>query len=145
MGLFDDGDKTEPATGRKRGEARRGGNIAKSNDLNVAVLLLAVFSVIYFIGLPSVKKISRMMTDILGRMADFRGEQLEVTSMFADIVVATTPHMAVSDRKGNFSLSNVPAGDYTVTVIYGDKQIERVVEITDAGGPLIVEGATATR
>ena len=67
------------------------------------------------------------------------------TSMFADIVVATTPHMAVSDRKGNFSLSNVPAGDYTVTVIYGDKQIERVVEITDAGGPLIVEGATATR
>ena len=67
------------------------------------------------------------------------------TSMFADIVVATTPHMAVSDRKGNFSLSNVPAGDYTVTVIYGDKQIERVVEITDASGPLIVEGATATR
>ena len=53
--------------------------------------------------------------------------------------------MAVSDRKGNFSLSNVPAGDYTVTVIYGDKQIERVVEITDASGPLIVEGATATR
>ena len=43
------------------------------------------------------------------------------TSMFADIVVTTTPHVAVSDREGNFSLSNVPAGDYTVTVIYGDK------------------------
>jgi flagellar biosynthetic protein FlhB len=36
-------DKTEPATPRKRQEARERGQVAKSTDLNTAVLLLAAF------------------------------------------------------------------------------------------------------
>jgi len=42
------GEKTEPATPHKRQEARKKGQVFKSNDLNSAVIILAVFSVIYF-------------------------------------------------------------------------------------------------
>ena len=60
-------------------------------------------------------------------------------SMFADIVATTTPYVAVSDREGHFSLSDVPVGDYTLTVLYGDRQIERVVEIGESGAPLVID------
>jgi flagellar biosynthetic protein FlhB len=45
------GEKTEPATPHKRQEARKKGQVFKSNDLNSAVIILAVFTVIYF-GFP---------------------------------------------------------------------------------------------
>ena len=60
------------------------------------------------------------------------------TSMFADVVATTAPHSTMTDREGNFTLSEVPAGDYTVTVLFGGSTIERTVQITDAVTPLIL-------
>ena len=63
------------------------------------------------------------------------------TAMFADVVATTAPHAAMTDREGNFMLSDVPAGDYTVTVLFGGTEIERLVQITDAATPLILQDA----
>ncbi len=45
------GEKTEKATPRKREEARKKGQVFRSNDLNSAFIILSVFAVIYF-GFP---------------------------------------------------------------------------------------------
>ena len=50
MPFEDLGEKTEPATPRKRQEARERGQVAKSTDLNVALLLLAAFLVLLIWG-----------------------------------------------------------------------------------------------
>ncbi len=42
------GEKSEQATPRKREEAREQGTVAKSQDLNTALLLLAAFLVLFF-------------------------------------------------------------------------------------------------
>ena len=60
------------------------------------------------------------------------------TSMFADVVATTSPYSTITDREGNFTLFGVPAGDYTVTVLFGGTTIERVVKITDAATPLVL-------
>ncbi|MGE3164241.1 MAG: flagellar biosynthesis protein FlhB [Planctomycetota bacterium] len=44
----DAGEKTEPATARKRQEAREQGTVARSQDLVTAMMLLAAFLVVYF-------------------------------------------------------------------------------------------------
>ncbi|MEM7168392.1 MAG: flagellar biosynthesis protein FlhB [Planctomycetota bacterium] len=42
------GEKTEQATARKREESRQQGTVAKSQDLNTAILLVAAFLVLFF-------------------------------------------------------------------------------------------------
>ena len=44
---FFSGEKTEKATPKKRQDARKKGQTAKSQDINTAVGLLAVFSISY--------------------------------------------------------------------------------------------------
>ncbi|MED4989875.1 MULTISPECIES: flagellar biosynthesis protein FlhB [Bacillaceae] len=44
------GEKTEKATPRKRQEVREKGQVAKSADINTAIVMLVVFLVLYFLG-----------------------------------------------------------------------------------------------
>lgn len=44
------GEKTEKATPKKRQESRKKGQVAKSQDVNTAIVLLAVFLVLFFTG-----------------------------------------------------------------------------------------------
>src|SRR5438128_904890 len=53
MALFDTGERTEPATARKRQEAREQGQVARSHDLSSALVLLAVCLALHFLGLPA--------------------------------------------------------------------------------------------
>ncbi len=85
MPLFDEGEKTEAPTPRKRTRAREQGNVAKSQDLNVAFLLLAMFSALYFLGFPSVTRLAGIMRDMLGRMAAFDGGQDSLMQLFGVI------------------------------------------------------------
>ncbi len=48
LSVFADPEKTEKATPRRRQKAREEGNVSQSPDLNTAVSLLAVASVVYF-------------------------------------------------------------------------------------------------
>ncbi len=54
MALFDDGDRIEPATPRKRQEAREKGQVARSQDLAAALVLLAACLAVNFWGLPAI-------------------------------------------------------------------------------------------
>ena len=55
MALYEDGDRTEPATPRRRQEAREQGQVAKSQDLNTALILLAACLALHFLGLPGLR------------------------------------------------------------------------------------------
>ncbi len=48
LSVFADPEKTEKATARRRQKAREEGNVSQSPDLNTAISLLAVASVVYF-------------------------------------------------------------------------------------------------
>lgn len=52
------GEKTEPATPRKRQEARSRGQVAKSQDLSTALMLLVAFGVFYFVAESLLKSMS---------------------------------------------------------------------------------------
>ena len=54
------GEKTEPATPRRREEVRKKGQVAKSADLNSSVVLLSAMLALYFLLPPLI----RMLTDI---------------------------------------------------------------------------------
>jgi flagellar biosynthetic protein FlhB len=62
MALFDTGDRTEPATPRKRQEAREQGQVARSHDLSTALVLLAGCMALHFLGLPALKSLGARMT-----------------------------------------------------------------------------------
>lgn len=49
--MAEGGDKTEAATPRRRQEARESGNIARSTDLNAAVILLVAILILYYLGM----------------------------------------------------------------------------------------------
>ena len=62
-------DKTERATPKRRNEARKQGNVAKSNDLNNAVVLSAGLIGLMFMGPKVVSGISDSMRTIFGEIA----------------------------------------------------------------------------
>jgi flagellar biosynthesis protein FlhB len=62
-------DKTEKATPKRRNEARRQGNVAKSNDLNNAVVLAAGLVGLMFMGPKVVSGISGSMRAIFAQIA----------------------------------------------------------------------------
>ncbi|MGE3177599.1 MAG: hypothetical protein AB7O32_09025 [Vicinamibacterales bacterium] len=49
--------------------------------------------------------------------------------MSAVVVAANTPFMSIAAQDGQFVFSNVPPGDYTLTVYAGAKKYERVVTV----------------
>ena len=63
-------EKTEAPTQRKRQEARQQGQVAKSQDLNVALLLLAIFGGLHFFGMSSIEKIEYSMREMLGWLSN---------------------------------------------------------------------------
>src|SRR5581483_2175204 len=64
-----DPDKTENATPKRRNEARRDGNVAKSTDMNSAVVLAAGLVGLSFIGPKVVAGVSDAMRNIFGQIS----------------------------------------------------------------------------
>jgi flagellar biosynthesis protein FlhB len=64
-----DHDKTEKATAKRRGEARRQGNVAKSPDLNSAIVLAAGLVGLMFMGPKVVDGVSSDMRSIFGQIS----------------------------------------------------------------------------
>ncbi len=63
---LDSGEKTEPATPRKRQEAREKGQVARSGDLNTAIVLLAGALMLYFLSGTLATGLSGMMVNTWG-------------------------------------------------------------------------------
>lgn len=62
---FFSGEKTEKATPRKRQEVRGKGQVAKSADVNTALVMLVVFLVLYFSGTHYKEQVLRFMQQSL--------------------------------------------------------------------------------
>lgn len=100
-------EKTEKATPKKRKESRNKGQVAKSSDVNTAIILLIVFLFFWFIGSFVVEQLFSMarftFTDYL--LIDLSEEN--VRSMFVEFsyqaVLAVAPIMAVTALAGIFS------------------------------------------
>lgn len=75
------GEKTEPATPRRREEVRKKGQVAKSADLNSSIVLLAAMLALYFL----VPTLMRMLTDLtrsyLENAATMRIDQDSVSAL----------------------------------------------------------------
>ena len=67
--MSDMGQKTEKATPRRRKEAREKGNVLKSNDVNTAAVLLAMFAGIKALGGPLVANTQAMLRSYLSQGA----------------------------------------------------------------------------
>jgi len=92
----DRGEKTEPPTPRRREEARRRGQVARSQDLPAAVLLLGVVVALRILG----PNILRRLLDAWGRLfaAPAYGprEVVELMAVMAQVLMVTvTPILAI--------------------------------------------------
>ncbi len=62
------GERTEPATPRKREKARKRGQVAKSQDMNTAVLLLGALLILNFCGQNILEQMSALNVHLLSSM-----------------------------------------------------------------------------
>jgi flagellar biosynthesis protein FlhB len=77
------GEKTEQPTEKRLRDARRKGQVAKSQDLSSAVLLLAAVSVLWVASGYMGEWLSRAMTEQLEFAASFKGELTEEVALGA--------------------------------------------------------------
>ena len=73
-------DKTEPATPRKRQEARKQGNVARSPDLTAACMLLASIILLYIFGLKIITSMRVLMQAMLSDSFTANSTGLEGTT-----------------------------------------------------------------
>jgi flagellar biosynthesis protein FlhB len=65
------GERSEKATGRRRSEARKKGNVAKSGEVSTVAVLLTGLSVLYLLGTYLVQQLSSMMVQSLMKLGSF--------------------------------------------------------------------------
>ena len=83
------GEKTEQATPRKREEARERGQVARSQDLSSAVILLAAVLALQFFGGAMVNGMSGSTAGILERLAEVDGERENLALHYGGMLTAT--------------------------------------------------------
>lgn len=67
------GEKTETATPRKREEARKKGQVAKSGEIGTAALILAGFYTLSLLGATSINRLGSLMRHLLSSAFEFDG------------------------------------------------------------------------
>ncbi|HVR85868.1 MAG TPA: EscU/YscU/HrcU family type III secretion system export apparatus switch protein, partial [Planctomycetota bacterium] len=75
-------DRTEPATPRRREEARERGQVARSSDLASAVVLLAAVLALRFAGRPLMEGLCASTSAVLEGLADVDGDPSALTAQF---------------------------------------------------------------
>ena len=58
---FDDRERTEAPTGRRRAEARRKGQVVKSQEVNTAAILFVTLGLLYFTGPEMMRTLTGMV------------------------------------------------------------------------------------
>lgn len=76
------GEKTEPATPRRREEARKKGQVAKSGEVGTAFMVLAAFVLLNAIGPYMARHLREMVQHFLQNMAEWNGDFLGLQQMF---------------------------------------------------------------
>jgi len=65
------GERSEKATGKRRSEARKKGNVAKSREISSVAVLLAALSILYVLGAHLVRQLSSAMVQSLLKIGSF--------------------------------------------------------------------------
>jgi flagellar biosynthetic protein FlhB len=86
--MADDQERTEPASPRKREEARRRGHVARSADLSAAAVLLAGVLALEAAGGGLFAGLSASVTGVLGGLAEIDGEPGALAAAFAGLLRA---------------------------------------------------------
>src|SRR5262245_55825029 len=83
-----DEERTEPATPRRREEARERGQVARSADLSSAVILLAAVVALQFLGRPMIGGIFASAASVLEGLAFVDGDPAALLSQFGGAFTA---------------------------------------------------------
>jgi len=96
------GEKTEPATPKKLEKAREEGQVAKSQDLNTAILLLILFLCLKIFGGFMFDRINQIYHFYLGIIADYAKEEFTIARAMSllskgllEIVIIVLPIFAL--------------------------------------------------
>lgn len=93
-------EKTEPATPKKREEARERGQVPRTAELGTALILLAGFGAVSLLAGSSSKTVMQLATDYLGGGVSFETDPLAVRGLFLNVVlhaaIAVAPMMGVA-------------------------------------------------
>lgn len=81
------GEKTEKATPKKRQDTRKKGQVAKSQDVNTAIVLLAVFAVLSFTGSYMLKGFVSLMNHSLQDLLVINVTDESIKGIFLDVLV----------------------------------------------------------
>ncbi|MCH5185384.1 MAG: flagellar biosynthesis protein FlhB [Oscillospiraceae bacterium] len=76
--MADNGDKTEPATAKRRRDVRKEGRVAKSQDLSAGITLLAMFGALKGLGGYIARNLQNIVTRYLTLFSDLAREPFEV-------------------------------------------------------------------
>ena len=76
-------EKTEPATAKKRQEARKKGQVAQSPEIPSAVILMAMLGVFYFVGASMLANFSQLFIGIYQDMGQLRFSTISGASAFS--------------------------------------------------------------
>lgn len=76
------GEKTEPATPRRREEARKKGQVAKSAEVGTAVMILAAFLLLHILGPYVVGHMRDTVQYFLQNMASWEGDSAGLQALF---------------------------------------------------------------
>ncbi|MED4053746.1 flagellar biosynthesis protein FlhB [Niallia taxi] len=86
---FFSGEKTEKATPKKKQDTRKKGQVAKSQDINTALVLIAVFAVLNFAGGSILKGIVSLMNFSLNDLMLMELTEHNIKSIFIEILKQT--------------------------------------------------------
>ena len=81
-------DRTEPATPRRREEARQRGQVARSADLSSALILLAAVLALRFAGRPLVESLFASTSTVLEGLAGVDGDPAALLARFGGVFTA---------------------------------------------------------
>jgi flagellar biosynthetic protein FlhB len=112
-----DQEKTEPATPKKKDDARKKGQIAQSHEIPSVMVLLGALSVFYFAGGWMSSRLSGIMEEIFNHLfyRDFEGEVAYtiLIQIFRDLIILLAPLLAVVMIAG--VISNVVQTGFLLT------------------------------
>ena len=84
--MAEDEEKTEDPTPKRREESKKKGQVARSQDLNKAALLLAGMSLVYFLGSSIRGSMAEVMTWSFSHLHDIDLSQAGVNLLFHEII-----------------------------------------------------------
>ena len=80
------GERTEQATGKRRSEARKKGQVAKSREIPSVLVLMSGLSVLFFLSSYMYQQLSTLMIQLFRQIGTFSINPLNIQSLFIEII-----------------------------------------------------------